>query len=259
MAQPSKTPILDEQLPLLEAKLRKTAEVVQRAIGKMRAVEQGTSKPEQVGLIPNKKNTKTGAEMFSDMASKEDNIAPCCENGKGIPRWLAHGPVHLSPTDVVTRLFAGNDRREVWGPGWNNTDIVKSWTGSDGKRFEVFRDNLKPLMGGLVTPRSFLEARIFWTEDEGRTGWIAFIGLDDLTEAQLGLAPGPAGTYTPGFMFPSGSLALSKQKEGSDKPLSEVYSLVHVSPGGSIPQWIASKGTGMELWNFCDGPAAVWH
>jgi hypothetical protein len=154
---------------------------------------------------------------------------------------LGVGVVPLPRRAVVDRLFVGADRRALWNPSWERTRVIDAW--SRGHRnYQLFHEEIRGALGGLVSGRDFVQARVSWhDDDDGGRSWVVYCSVLD------GRAPAPSSGHARGFALPSGSMA----KEIAGEPgHSLVHSLVHTSPGGTIPAWIVAKGVSAELSSF---------
>jgi len=190
-----------------------------------------------------------------------------------VPYFVAHGHVNARDAkDVVGCFLWKNDQRERWAPGWAYTDVVESWKAETDElksaigmtdpaddengtfyTVQVFCESTKPILGGLVSPRFFVGARVAWKVSEGKYG-VCQTSVDDYASSTHFDKRG-AGTAR-GTMYLSGSIV--SEAEESKNYLSDVRTVVQTSPGGSVPNWVATKGISGELYSIFTNPNKLW-
>jgi hypothetical protein len=170
----------------------------------------------------------------------------CSDNPStpGLPAYIGVGKVPLTPQQMLENVICGYSRRAEIIPSWDGTEILDEWKNEKTNRsYAIFVDRTKPLLGGIISAREFLVARISWMNEETRVGWYVNYSID--------LPQFPAGFSKPGVtrgkFFGSGSCVIPIQGESES---SLVRSMIHLSAGGSLPNWAVAKGIGGELIDF---------
>lgn len=169
-----------------------------------------------------------------------------CVPGSKVPRVLAIGFVPLPARVVIDRLFVGGERRREWNPGWERTRVIDAWRHA-GRDFSLYHEEVRGALGGMISGRDFVQVRVSWHDDSGRS-WVVWKSVDDAR------APTPDAKHQRATSFASGSMAMDLD----DGKSCVLHSLVHTSPGGSIPAWIVAKGVTSELLSFFSSAAHIF-
>ena len=189
------------------------------------------------------------------------------ETGVTMPYYISQGVlVGVDPKYAVRDLFYKNARRAEWDSTYRYGKVVETWTLSEeselrkylastageGKELDVTDvcvhfEGTKPMYWGMISARSFIFATVSWVRADGAYMLVQITPKEGVPKE---IYPEECKDDVFGTMYLNGSLAKETEDKPEGKKAAEIRSLVQTSPGGSIPDSLASKAIGGELISF---------
>jgi len=170
--------------------------------------------------------------------------------GESIFRWRARSTLYGPLSGILAEMFDYAKRAGPggWDPNLAKGRIHKEYDG--GYKILVYSSN--PVMGGLISPREFIEGRIVKPNQPGGEYLLAGVGLDQKTFGPVLGADFPAQdkNCTPAKSFPGGGFCMSPVNPALDPetPQEWHYTLVaNTAIGGWIPTSTINTATAQVL------------
>jgi hypothetical protein len=170
--------------------------------------------------------------------------------GQSIYRWRAQSTLYGPRSGVLSELFDYSKRAgpQGWDPNLAKGRVHKEYDGN----YKILIYSSNPVMGGLISPREFVEGRLVLDKEPNGVYMLSGIGLDEKTWAPILKADYPARdkNCTAAKAFPGGGFFMAPVQPGLDPetPQEWNYQLVVCTEiGGWLPTSTINAATAQVM------------
>jgi len=168
------------------------------------------------------------------------SYAPKSTPGSDCPMYQAIGTVHVTPKELLHQAILDVDKITKWS-SVETIEVLDPYRDccqlNNNCPYEIYRQTHAPVLGGLISPRDFINFRSWDLSDPDGSLWFVCASIQDER-------------WPPHSKFVRGNVyitAVHATPLENNRQHCRVHYLVQVSIGGYLPQWTINRGIVTEI------------